>query len=223
MQNLTVHPGGPSPFLLGLAHARPRTRTPAPPGTVLVHPSDASLPFVSAGNACAAHVAHERCARAAARRCPPVGARPHGTPMLRGTPRPNPTLSPPSAALPLSHFLPAHCPARSPVSTPLRLPLSSTQLSPPLPTPGPLPPATGCLSFTRIPTEHRRHPPLPGELLPELPIPTISSPRLPLRCCRTPHPPSPPTGAPSPPMNAAARRRLRCLTVDPPFRCAPAL
>jgi hypothetical protein len=30
-------------------------------------------------------------------------------------------------------------------------------------------------------------------------------------------------GAPSPPMNAAARCRLRRLTVDPPFRCAPAL
>jgi hypothetical protein len=106
MQNLTVHPGGPSPFLLGLAHARPRTRTPAPPGTVLVHPSDASLPFVSAGNACAAHVAHERHARAAARRCPPVGARPHGTPTLRGTPRPNPTLSPPLCCIAAEPFPP---------------------------------------------------------------------------------------------------------------------
>jgi hypothetical protein len=28
MQNLTVHPGGPSPFLLGPAHARPRSHTP---------------------------------------------------------------------------------------------------------------------------------------------------------------------------------------------------
>jgi hypothetical protein len=51
----------------------------------------------------------------------------------------------------------------------------------------------------------------------------IFSPLFPLRCCRTPHLPSAPTRAPSPPMNAAARRRLRCLTVDPPFRCAPAL
>jgi hypothetical protein len=106
MQNLTVHPGGPSPFLLGPAHARPRTRTPAPPGTVLVHPSDASLSFVSAGNACAAHVAHERHARAAARRCPPVGARPHGTPTLRGTPRPNPTLSPPLCCIAAEPFPP---------------------------------------------------------------------------------------------------------------------
>jgi hypothetical protein len=81
-------------------------------------------------------------------------------------------------------------------------------------------------SPSRIPNEHLRRPPLPGELLPELPIPTISCnffTPLPLRCCRTPHPPSPPTGAPSPSMNAAARRRSHRLTVDPPFRCAPAL
>jgi hypothetical protein len=77
-----------------------------------------------------------------------------------------------------------------------------------------------------IQAEHCHRPPLPGELLPELPTPAISCNfliPLPLRCCRTPHPPSPPTGALSPLMNAAARRRLRCLTVDPPFRCAPAL
>jgi hypothetical protein len=81
-------------------------------------------------------------------------------------------------------------------------------------------------SPSRIPTEHHRHPPLSGELLPELPIPAFSCnflTPLPLQCCRTPHPPSPPTGAPSPPMNATAQHRLHRLTVDPPFRCAPAL
>jgi hypothetical protein len=86
------------------------------------------------------------------------------------------------------------------------------------------PPATHSPSW--IPAEHRHRPPLPGELLPELPIPAISCnflTPLPLRCCRTPHPPSPPTGAPSPPTNAAAQHRLRRLTIDPPFRCAPAL
>jgi hypothetical protein len=30
MQNLTVHSGSPSPFLLGPAHARPRSHAPAP-------------------------------------------------------------------------------------------------------------------------------------------------------------------------------------------------
>jgi hypothetical protein len=34
---------------------------------------------------------------------------------------------------------------------------------------------------------------------------------------------SPPTGAPSAPMNAAARRRLHRLTIDPLFLCAPTL
>jgi hypothetical protein len=87
------------------------------------------------------------------------------------------------------------------------------------------PPAAHSPSW--IPAEHRRRPPLPGEIIPELPIPAFSCnflpPPLPLRCCRTPHPPLSPTGAPSPPTNAAARRRLSSLTVDPSFRCAPAL
>jgi hypothetical protein len=81
-------------------------------------------------------------------------------------------------------------------------------------------------SPSRIPAEHHRRPPLSGELLPELPIPAFSCnflTPLHLQCCRTPHPSSSPTGAPSPPMNAAARHRLSRFTVDPPFRCAPAL
>jgi hypothetical protein len=59
-----------------------------------------------------------------------------------------------------------------------------------------------------IPAEHRHHPPLPGELLPELPIPAISCNFL------------------TPCLFGAAEphtRRLRRLTIDPPFRCAPAL
>jgi hypothetical protein len=41
--------------------------------------------------------------------------------------------------------------------------------------------------------------------------------------CRTQPPSLTTTGATPPPLNTAARRRLRRLTVDPPFRCAPAL
>jgi hypothetical protein len=81
-------------------------------------------------------------------------------------------------------------------------------------------------SPSRIPVEHRRRLPLPGELLPELSIPAISCNLLtpsPLLSCRTSSPPPATTGAPSPPTNAAARHRLHHLTVDPPFRCAPAL
>jgi hypothetical protein len=211
---------------------------PAPPvsGTAArhcaaAHSSDASPLSVSTGNARAAHVAPERHARAAAGRRPPVGARPHGTPAARGTPTPGtPTFSPlsfPSVALPLSRSLPAR-------ATPLVLP--SPLLSDPSSRAPELPhcslhpdcrlrpPAAPSPSW--IPVEHRRHPPLPGELLPELPIPEISCKSLtpsPLPSCRDSSPPPATTGAPSPPMNAAAQRRLHRLTVDPPFRCAPAL
>jgi hypothetical protein len=91
---------------------------------------------------------------------------------------------------------------------------------------------------TRTPTSSHRQPLLPHGFWPSTAAvrhsPVSSSPScqslqflaifltpLPLRCCRTPHPPSPPTGAPSPPTNAATRRRLHRLTVDPLFRCAP--
>jgi hypothetical protein len=133
----------------------------------------------------------------------------------------------PSAALPLSRSLTARA---APLVLPFPLLSDSSSQAPEPPQRSPhldrhlQPPAAHSPSW--IPTEHRHRPPLPGELLPELPISAISynllTP-LPLRCCRTPHPPSPPTGAPSPPTNAAARRRLRRLTVDPPFWCAPAL
>jgi hypothetical protein len=246
MQNLIVHPGGPSPFLLGPAYARPRSRAPALPtpadrsappvsGTatrhcVAAHPSDVSPLSVSSGNARAAHVAHERRARAPAGRHPPIGARPHGIPAPRGTPTPGPPHFPsssPSVALPPSGSLPARA-APLVLPSPLLSDPSSRAPEPPHRSPHPnrylQPPAAH--SPSRIPAEHRRRSPLPGELLPELPIPAFSCnflTRLPLRCCRTPHPPSPPTGAPSPPTNAAARRRLHRLTVDPPFRCALAL
>jgi hypothetical protein len=228
MQNHTVHPGGPSPFLLGPAQARPRspapTDRPAPPisGTVTrhcaaAHPSAPSLPrSVRPARARAAHVARERHARAAAAHRPSVRARPHGTPAPCGTPMPRPHLFPPlfpSAALPPSRSLTTR-------AAPLILP--SPFLSDPS-SRAPEPPhcsphqdhrlqSSVAHSPSWIPAEHRRRPPFPGELLPELPIPAISciflNP-LPLRCCRTPHPPSPPIGAPSPPTNAAARRRLR--------------
>jgi hypothetical protein len=77
-----------------------------------------------------------------------------------------------------------------------------------------------------ISVEHSRRSSLPGELVPELPIPEISCKSLtplPLPSCRTSSPPPATTGAPFPPMNAAARRHWHRLTVDPPFRCAPVL
>jgi hypothetical protein len=133
----------------------------------------------------------------------------------------------PSAALPSSRSLPAHAAPLVPPSPLLSDPYSR---APELPHRSPhpdrrlWPPAAPPPS--RIPAEHRRQLPLPGELLPELPIPKISCKSLspsPLPSCRTSSPPPATTGAPSPPTNAAARRRLQRLTVDPPFRCAPAL
>jgi hypothetical protein len=246
MQNLIVHPGSATLFLHGPAHARERADLsptpadrPAPPVSGIAarhcaaaHPSDASLPrSVRQTRARAAHVAHERRARATAGRRPPVGARPHGTPAPRGTPTPGPPPFPsslsPSVALPPSRSLPARA-APLVLLSPLLSDTSSRAPEPPHRSPHPdrrlQPPAAP--SPSRIPTEHRSRSPLPGELLPELPIPAISCnilTPLPLQCYRTPHPPSPPTGAPSPPTNAAARCRLHRLTVDPPFRCASAL
>jgi hypothetical protein len=105
MQNLTVHPGGPSPFLLGPAHACPSNRTPAPltgqtrlsaappPGTVLAHPSHASLPSL---------FPRERRTWVAVGRRPSVRARPQGTPcaVWHPTPGPPPPLSPFFPSLP---------------------------------------------------------------------------------------------------------------------------
>jgi hypothetical protein len=136
---------------------------------------------------------------------------------------PHAPLFSPSVALPLSHSLPAHCPAHSTVSTPLRL-LLSAQLSPPLLAPDhrlrPLEPS----SLVQTPAEHRRRPPLPGELLPELPIPTISCKPLtpsPLPSCRTSSPPPTTTGAPSPPKNVTAPKLFLRLPAVPPLGYAP--
>jgi hypothetical protein len=144
-------------------------------------------------------------------------------------PCPGPPLFPssfPSAALPPSRSLPTRAaPLVLPSPAPLRL-LLSARASPPLPATGPLPPATGSPLSSRIPAEHRHRPPLPGELLPELPIAEISCKSLtpsPLPSYRTSSPPPATTGARSPPTNAAARCRMHRLTVDPPFRCAPVL
>jgi hypothetical protein len=141
-------------------------------------------------------------------------------------PRPDPHLFP-SAALPLSRSLPART---APLVLPSPLLFDPSSRAPESPHCSShldrclQPPAAHSPSW--IPVEHRHRPPLPGQLLLELPIPAFSCnflTPLPLRCCRTPHPSSPPTGAPSPPMSATARRRLRRLTADPPFRCTHAL
>jgi hypothetical protein len=153
-----VYPGGPSPFLLGPAHARPRSRTPAlsprpltgqprlsaapPPDTVSRLTRQLSLPCsVRSALARVAHVARERRARAAAGRRPPVRARPHGTPALRGTPMPGtPTFSLP---FPLCRAAAEPLTPRSRCSTPLGPLLSSAQASPLLPAPRLPPPAIG--------------------------------------------------------------------------------
>jgi hypothetical protein len=68
--------------------------------------------------------------------------------------------------------------------------------------------------------------PLSGERPPSFAIPRIGAKSLfplPHWCCRTPPRTSSTTGATPPPLDTTARRRLRRLTVDPSFRCAPAL
>jgi hypothetical protein len=181
MQNLTVHPGGPSPFLLGPAHACPRTRAPTaadrpvlPPGTVSRTTRQTSLAslFPPATRA-------RRTLPASAALGPLLGAihrsGPGPTaPPRRVAPSPFPPLFP-SAALPPSHSLPAR-------AAPLVLP--SPLLSDPS-TRAPKPPHRSLHPDRRlqlpaahsplwIPAEHRRRPPLPGKLLPELPIPAFS-------------------------------------------------
>jgi hypothetical protein len=165
---------------------RPRLSVALPPGTVLWPTRQTPLPSLFS----------------------PVGARPHGTPAPCGTPTPRPHLFPPlfpSAALPSSRSLPARAaPLVSRLHSSPTFPLER----PSLPTaPRTRTAASGhrrpvAHSPSWILAEHLQRPPLPCELLPELPIPAISYnflTSLPLRCCRTPHPPSPPTGAPSPP------------------------
>jgi hypothetical protein len=178
MQNLTVHPGGPSTFLLGPDHARPHSRTPVP---MLFPRPLTGRPCLSAARPpgtvplptrhCAAHVARERHTRATTGRRPPIGAGPHGTPTPRGTPHAWTThfFRPlfPSAALPPSHSLTA-CAAPLVLPSPLLSDPSSRVPEPPHRSPHPdrrLQPSAAH-SPSRIPAEHRRCPPLPGELLP---------------------------------------------------------
>jgi hypothetical protein len=245
MQNLTVHLGSATPLSSRAGPLAPVLSTapadkPTPPvsGTtarhcVTTHPSDASLPTLSGR--------HERARRTLpasavlgplpgdARRSGPgpmAPLAPRGTPMP-GTPTFSPSLFFPSAALPSSSSLPAHA---APLVPPSPLLFDPSSRAPELPHRSPhpdrhlRPPAAP--SSSRILTEHRRRPPLHGELLPELPIPKICCKSLtpsPLLSCRASSPLPATTGAPSPPTNAATRRRLHRLTVDPPFRYAPAL
>jgi hypothetical protein len=159
MQNLTVHPDGTSPFLLGPAHARPHSHEPVlsprpltgrprlsvapPPGTVPRPTRQTSLPslFPLATRA--------RCTSPMSAALGPLPGTVHRsepgpmTPPRRvAPPRPDPHLFPPlfpSATLPLSRSC---CSTRPPISIPLRLHLSSARASPPLPASGQLPPAT---------------------------------------------------------------------------------
>jgi hypothetical protein len=76
------------------------------------------------------------------------------------------------------------------------------------------------------PSERRRPLPPSGERPSELLFPSIDrrllTPGSPSSCRTQPHS-STTTGATPPPLNTTARRRLRRLAVDPPFRCAPTL
>jgi hypothetical protein len=243
MQNLTVHLGSVTPLS---SRAGPRVPAlssapagrPAPPVSdtavrhcAAAHPSAPSLPALSGRHARARRTSPTSAALETlpddVRRS---GPSPTAPPRRVAPPRPGPptfSLLFPSVALPPSRSLPAHAALLVPPSPLLsdsfsrvpELPHRSSHLDRRL-----RPPAAPYPSW--IPAEHRRRPPLPGELLPELPIPEISSKSLtpsPLLSCRTSSPPSATTGAPSPPTNVVARRRLYRLTVDPPFRCAPAL
>jgi hypothetical protein len=142
---------------------------------------------------------------------PPVGARPHAAPTLRGTPTAGPPLS--SLFFPLS---PAADRARSktrpdppssaPSSpTPLRL-CRAPHLSPRLPRPYRRPRSLEDSPSRRILLSAATVFPLSGERPTELHRYQIKANFIfPLlhRCCRTPHPPSPPIGAPSLLVNAA--------------------
>jgi hypothetical protein len=161
MQNLTVHlgsgRGGPRVPALSTAPAD----RPAPPvsGTVVrhcatAHPSAPYLPALSGRHARAAHVAHERRARAAAGCRPQVGARPHGTSAPCGTPPPTPgtpTFFPHHSPLP-------HCrrAARSLLALLHSFPRPHSSSTPPLERPSfPTAPHTRTAAFGH------RQPPLP--------------------------------------------------------------
>jgi hypothetical protein len=242
MRNLTVHLGSATPAFFSGRPTRARALPapadrPAPPVSIPAArhcgaaPRQTPLPSLIPS---ATHARRMSPASAVLGPLPGVvhrsGPGPTAPPHRVAPPHPDSHLFPPlfpSAALPPSRSLPART---APLVLPSPLLSDSSSRAPEPPHRSPhldrhlRPPAAHSPSW--IPAEHRHRLPLPGELLPELPIHAISCSlltSLPLRCCRTPHPPSPPTGAPSPPMNDAARRRLRRLTVDPPFRCAPTL
>jgi hypothetical protein len=232
MQNITVHLGSATP---PSSRAGPRETalstapadSPAPPvsGTAArhcaaAHPSPPSLPArvrAPRSGRCRAMTA----GRGQAPRHPRGACHPHAQ---------DPHLFPssfPFAALPPSRSLPSRA---APLALPSPLLSDPSSRAPEFPHRSPhpdrrlRPPAAPSPSW--IPAEHCRRPPLPGELIPELPIPKISCKSLtpsPLPSCRTSSPPSATTGAPSPPTNAAARRRLHRLTIDSSFRCAPVL
>jgi hypothetical protein len=167
MQNLTVHPGGPSPFLLGPAHARLCSRVPvpvlspcpltgwprllaAPPRGTVPRPTR-QLPLSTALSGRHAHA--RRTSPVSAALGPLLGAvrRSRPGPMAPPAPRGTPTLRPPpfpssfplccAATEPLAPR--SRCSTRPPISTPLRPLLSSARASPLLPAPVPPPPGIG--------------------------------------------------------------------------------
>jgi hypothetical protein len=242
MQNLTVHLGSTNPLS---SRAGPRAPTlstvpddrPAPPVSdttarhcAAAHPLGASLPALSGRHA---RVRRMSSVSAALR---PLssddrwsGPGPTAPPRRVAPPRPGPPPFPPLFSFPL-----CRADDRAAQARPRRLVLPSPLLSDPssrapeLPHRSPHPDRhlrpSAAPSPSRILVEHHRRPPLPGELLPELPIPEISCKSLTpstLPSCRTSSPPPATTGAPSPPTNAAARCRWHRLIVDPPFWCAP--
>jgi hypothetical protein len=183
MQNLTVYLGSATPLSLRAGPRAPALST--VPGTKPRPTRQRPLsPLCPAGT--------------------PVGARPNYTPRAAWHHHardshlfPSPF---PSAALPPSRTLPARaaplvlpCPLLSePFSRAPELPHRSPHLDCHL-----RPPAAP--SPSRILAEHRRRPPLPGELLPELPIPEISCKSLtpsPLVSCRISSPPRRPSEPP---------------------------
>jgi hypothetical protein len=137
-----VHPSGPSPFLLGPAHVRPRATRASPlslpPGPARSAPACRYLN----SNVPPARVASgPRPAGTRSGHLPPVEARPHDV-------VPHRVALPWSDPPPLSFLSLSAAPTHPPVSTPLRLLLLSARASPPLPALGPPPPATGSpLSF----------------------------------------------------------------------------
>jgi hypothetical protein len=170
MQNFTVHLGSATPLSY-----RAGPRAPAPPRS-----------RCHRGPPGRRQCAVVRTATRRRRASHPGRGRPgHGrgqAPRRRPAPRGTSTTRPPSLFLPSlphrrSRRSSVTAPTRPPVSTPLTQTAASGHRQPTLP--------------SWIPAEHRHRPPLPGELLSELPIPAISCnflTPLPLRCCRTPHP-----------------------------------